>query len=99
MNTMKLKTKRELLSILADHIYPSLDELEKYTKQDYRILGDSDKQAVDWKTGEPKFDEEGSPIMEKEWGYVDKAEEEFTDNDLAKLAAIELLRNALEKLI
>ena len=99
MNTMKLKTKKALITILADRLFPALDSEEKDTREDYRIIGDSDKQATDWRTGELRFTEDGEPIMEKEWAYVQKTQEELTEEDLAKLAAIETLRNALEKLI
>lgn len=99
MNTMKLKTKKALITILADRLFPALDSEEKDTREDYRIIGDSDEQATDWRTGELKFNDDGEPIMEKKWGYVQKTQEELTEDDIARLAAIETLRTALEKLI
>lgn len=99
MNTMKIKTKKELINILADRIFPVLDDIENDVGQIWKVIGKSDEQKKNWKTGELIFDDDGNPIYQDEWGYVPKPEEDFDDTDRAKLAAIENIRNTLEKLI
>lgn len=99
MNMEKIKTKKELLNILADRIFPNLEMAEKDAREDYKITGKTDKQKKDWKTDELLFDDNGDPIYEDKWEYVEKTPEEMTEDDNAKIAAIEIIRNALEKLI
>ncbi len=99
MNMEKLNTKKELLTILAERIYPELERAEKDAGCDYKKIGVSSTQRKNWKTGELMFDENGDPIYEEIWDYVDKDEDEVTDKDKAKLDAIEIIRNALDRLI
>lgn len=99
MNISKIAQKKAILDLLADDLFSALDYRERAVKQTYKVVGTSNKQATDWKTGELKYDEVGNPIYEKEYDYVDKTPEEFSESDLATLSAIELVRNTLEKLI
>lgn len=99
MDAMKIKTKKELLNILADRLFPVLDDLENDAKTTWQAIGKSNRQKKNWKTDELMFDSDGNPIYEDEYGYVPKQPEAFDDNDKAKLSAIEMIRNSLEKLI
>lgn len=99
MNMDKLLTKRAILTILADRLYPELDRADKDAREDYRITGKTDKQKISWKTDEPVFDENGNPVYEDKWEYVMKEEDELTEEDKAKIAAVEIIRSALDKLI
>ena len=99
MNMEKLQMKKALLDILADSLLPELDRVEKNASTDYRQIGISTTQKRNWKTDELVFDENGDPVYEPEYGYVPKSEEELTDWDKARFAAVEVIRNALEKLI
>lgn len=95
----KLIIKKELLDVLTENVLPELERVEKQTRMDYRVVGKSDRQKTNWKTDELIFDEEGNPVYEDKWDYVKKEEDELTDKDKARLSAIELIYNALEKLI
>ena len=99
MNTMKIKTKKELINILADRLFPVLDDIENDVKNEWKAIGKSDKQRKNWRTDELIFDDDGNPVYEDEYGYVPKDPDNYDDNDKAKLSAIETLRNTLEKLI
>ena len=99
MNMEKIRNKKELINILADRIFPTLDAIENDTKSVWKAIGKSDKQKKNWRTDELMFDDEGNPIYEDEYGYVPKEPDEFDDDDRAKLNAIEVIRNTLEKLI
>ena len=99
MNTMKIKTKKELINILADRIFPVLDDIEKDVNSEWKVIGKSDRQKKNWRTDELIFDDEGNPVYEDEYGYVPKDPDCYDDNDKAKLAAIENIKNTLEKLI
>lgn len=99
MNMDKLRIKKELLGILADRLFPALDSAEKDAREDYRVTGKTDVPRRHWKTNDLVFDAEGNPVYEDKWEYVTKADDELTNDDKAKLAAIEIIRTALEKLI
>lgn len=62
-----------------------LDEMEQDTQYN--------KETKSW---EPKFDENGEPVMIHKRGLIPKPDDEYTDEDRAKLKAIENLTKKLE---
>ena len=96
MKASTIKEKKALLEVI-EGLYKRLEEDRDYVSMDYKPIKETDKQAVDWKTKEPKFNDDGTPVYEWDWGYVEK--EELTDDDKAKIKAYDTIMAALEKMI
>ena len=94
----KLRVKKEVISFI-EVIFDVLDQKEENVRKDFLPVRDSDEQDTNWKTGELLWEDEEKtiPKMKKEYDYVEKPE--LTDEDKAKLEAIEVIRIALEKLV
>ena len=94
----KLRVKKEVISFI-EVIFDVLDQREDNVRKDYLPVRDSDEQDTHWKTGELLWEDEEKtiPKMKKVYDYVEKPE--LTDEDKAKLEAIEVIRTALEKLV
>ena len=84
--------------ILAD-LYEEVESKERNIRTHYQPIGE--KQAFDWRNNELIWEDEEKtiPKMEKEWGYVDKDEEEFTEEDRMKLKVCQQIKAQLEKMI
>lgn len=81
-------------------VYKTLERELEYVREDYRPIRDTDVQETD-RDGNLKWqdDEHTIPIMKKEWGTVTKTDDELTDEDKAKIAAIQNVMEKLEKMI
>jgi len=93
----KKRAQLEVLEVLLDKI----SDMEESNQKDYRVIGKTDEQATDWRTGELLWedDEHTIPKMKDEWGSVDIPEEEMTVERLAKKDALTWARAILEKLV
>lgn len=87
----------EILSRLDD----VLQEYERDRLQTYKCVGKHEDQARDWRTNELLWEDEEKtvPMYRDRYENVPKEEEELTDEDRAYCAAVQLIRNALEKLL
>lgn len=94
----KLKVKAQVLDIVKD-FYERLDRYEEETSLEYTVVGKSDEQAVDWHTKEPLWEDEDKtiPKYRDKYDYVKK--EDLSDDDKARLEAINVIRTTLEKLV
>lgn len=94
----KFEVKQYEMQYLSE-VYKKLECELEYIHEDYRPIRDTDVQATD-RDGNLKWqdDEHTIPIMEKEWGNVTKTDDELTDEDKAKIAAIQNVIAKLEKL-
>ena len=96
----KFKEKQYVAELL-NKLYCDIEREEKDCMQEYRRVGTTDVQETHWKTGELLWlDEEKTiPKMRDKWDYVQKSEEEMTEDDYAKLKACQYIKTQLEKMI
>lgn len=96
----KFKEKQYVAELL-DKLYREVEREEKDCRQDYRRVGTTDVQDRHWSTGELLWEDEEKtiPKMKDKWDYVQKSEEEMTEDDYAKLKACQYLKTQLEKMI
>ena len=97
--TNKFKEKQFTAEILSD-LYNEVEEKERSIRTTYTRIGE--KQDTDWRRGGELLweDEEKTiPKMTDEWGYVDKDEEELTEEDRLKLKVCQNIKAQLEKMI
>jgi hypothetical protein len=94
----KFKEKQITAEILEE-LYNIVENKEKDASREYKVIGKEDRQAKDWRTGEPKWEDEAHtiPIMEDKWGYVDKAE--LTEDDEIRIKICQHIKSQLEKMI
>lgn len=94
----KIRVKKEMLDLLQD-IMTMLADKETEVSKEYKNVGKTDKQRTNWKTGELMWEDEEKtiPLYEDNWEYVDK--EELTENDKARIEAINQIRTTIEKLV
>lgn len=94
----KLKVKAQVIDIIKG-IYERLDVFEDDVSQEYTVVGKTEEQAVDWHTKEPLWEDEDKtiPKYRDKYDYVKK--EELSEDDKARLEAINQIRTALEKLV
>ena len=96
MSNTKFKEAKIRAEVLQE-IYDNLEEKIRYTKQYWGVIKKDDHQKVDWRTNEPVFDDEGLPVMEDEYGYIDK--EELTEDDELRIKVLRDVIKSLEKLL
>ena len=97
--TNKFKEKQFTAEILND-LYNEVEEKERSIRTTYTRIGE--KQDTDWRRGGELLweDEEKTiPKMTDEWGYVDRDEEELTEEDRLKLKVCQNIKAHLEKMI
>lgn len=94
----KFKEKQILAEILND-LYNEVEGKEKSARLSYEPVGE--KQDSDWRTGELLWqDEEHTiPKMVKAWDYVEKSEEDLTEEDLIRIKVCQQIKAQLEKMI
>ena len=100
MTSFKIREKKAYLDIL-ERIVNVLDDEERNATSDFRCVGKEEEQAKDYKTGELLWEDEEQtiPKYRDRWDYVKVADSELTDDSKAKLRAINMVRDTLEKLI
>ena len=96
--TNKFKEKQFTAEILND-LYNEIEEKENHIRCTYSPIGE--KQDRDWRSGELLWEDEAQtiPKMTKEWGYIDKDEDDLTDEDKLKLKVCQQIKAQLEKMI
>lgn len=96
----KFKEKQIMAEILEE-LYTSVENKEKDAHREYKVIGKEDKQAKDWRTGELKWEDEEHtiPVMEDKWGYVDKAEDAMSEEDIIRIKVCQYIKTQLEKMI
>ena len=96
--TNKFKEKQFTAEILSD-LYNEVEQKEKSVRTEYTHIGE--KQDTDWKTGDLLWEDEAQtiPKMTKEWGYVDKDEEDLTEEDRLRIKVCQNIKAQLEKMI
>lgn len=100
-NYPNITTKKAVLEVI-EKLYNELDNLTTETTKTYKKVGvDETKQRTHWRTGELIWEDEEQtiPSYEPIYDYVDKTDEEMTDEDVATLDAIAVVRKALDKLV
>ena len=96
MTNTKFKEAKIRAEVLQE-VYDSLEEKIKDTKQYWGGIKKDAKQKVDWRTGEPVFDDNGLPVMEDERGYIDK--EELTEDDELRIKVLQDVIKSIERLL
>lgn len=98
MNVKAITQKRAMLDVMEE-LTRVLDREREYISTDYKKVGYYDDEYQTDRDGNIKYDDDGNPIHKEKWDNVDKAKEDYTESDLAKLQAIDKIEAALEKLI
>ena len=95
-----LKVKMEVLERL-ERIFEELKSREESISTDYECVGKEEEQATNWRTGELLWEDEEQtiPKYNNKYESVPKKPENFTEEDLAQLEAIKIIRTTLETLI
>ena len=98
MAANKFMVKKAELDLL-EQMYRILEREKEDVAQTWGKTGNK-VQSKKWDRENDKWiyleDDDGNPIMEDECGSIPKPEDEYTDNDRAKLKAIENLTKKLE---
>lgn len=94
----KFKEKQILAEILND-LYNEVEMKEKSARSSYVPVGEV--QDKDWRTGELKWEDEEHtiPKMTKEWGYIDKDEDDLTEEDRIRIKVCQHIKAQLEKML
>ena len=94
----KFKEKQILAEILNE-LYEEVESKERSAHTSYQPIGE--RQATNWKTGELVWEDEEHtiPKMEKYWDYVDKADEDLTEEDRIRIKVCQHIKSQLEKMI
>jgi hypothetical protein len=94
----KFKEKQILAEILSD-LYEEVEQKEKNVRTTYSPIGEV--QDKDWRSGELLWEDEEKtiPKMTKEWGYIDKDEEDLTEDDRIRIKVCQNIKAQLEKMI
>ena len=100
MMTNKFQEKQILAEVL-DELYRTVEAKEKAVHCEYKIVGKSDVQSKNWRTGELEWEDEEKtiPKMEDIWKDVPKNDDELTENDLLRIKVYKSVMAQLEKLI
>lgn len=93
------KQKMMELRILSE-ISDFLNEKLKDFTTEYTVVGKQEEQAIDWRTGELKWedDEHTIPYYENKWDYVDIPEDELNEEQKMLVKACKDIAKKLEKL-
>ena len=89
-NYPNIMTKKAVLEVIST-LYNELDNITTNTTKEYKKIGvDETKQRTHWRTGELIWEDEEQtiPSYEPIYDYVDKTDDEMTDEDIAMLDAI-----------
>ena len=97
-NVLRVKAAKIELVQMLDR---TLDQEYKSLYQKYDIVGKSDEQATNYKTGELLWedDEHTIPRYKDKWDYIDLSDSDLTPEQIAKRDAIQFLREALLNLV
>ena len=90
-----IKEKRIMLEVL-EVLMDRLDDERKYVSQSFEIIGE--ERVLD-RDGEPAFNDDGTPKMRNKYDYVDIPEDKMSEDAKLKLACINKVTTALEKMI
>lgn len=93
--TNAIKEKRIMLEVL-EVLMDRLDNERKYVSQSFEIIGE--ERVLD-RDGEPAFNDDGTPKMRNKYDYVDIPEDKMSEDAKLKLACINKVTTALEKMI
>ena len=102
MSRTELISKKKALLEALESVFSHIDYQTQDLKREYRKL-DTQSQATRYnketQRRELVFDDDGNPVMENDWGYVDFEEDKIPDENKEKLAAYKEIEKALEKLL
>lgn len=86
--------------VLGD-LYDTIQDKIKDVKQSYQMIKKDAHQKKDWKTGEYLWEDEEQtiPVMEDEWGYVTKKDNELTEEEKLRISVLTDVGKSLEKLL
>ena len=96
----KFKEKQILAEIL-NILHTSVEQMENDCRRDYRKVGVTEVQDTHWRTGELLWEDEEKtiPKMKEKWDYVNKTEEEMTEDDVIRVKVCQHIKAQLEKMI
>lgn len=94
----KFQIKKAEVDILTK-LNEKLADLEKDNLMTYTVVGKETEQATDWRTGELLWEDEEMtiPKYRDHYDYVEKSV--LTDDEKAFQAAVNTVRQALEKML
>lgn len=96
MANTKFKEAKIRAEVLQE-VYESLEEKIRDTKQYWGVIKRDAKQKIDWRTDKPVLDDNGLPVMEDEYGYIDK--NELTDDDKLRIKVLQDIVKSIERLL
>lgn len=95
----KIQEKLEVTSLISS-LATQVENEKSSVRKEYRDTGEL-KQSKNWRTDELLWEDEEHtiPKMEHVYAYVDKSDEELTEDDKIKLSACDYVLEQLLKLI
>lgn len=95
-----IKEKKALLNVL-DEVLRDLSEKRKNLRCSYECVGHTDVQKTHWKTGELLWEDEEKtiPKYEKIYDYIERPEDELSEECKYDLSAIDTIIKHLESLL
>lgn len=95
----KIQLKKAQLEILDD-LFNTLETKRKCCFTDWRVIGKKDEQDTDWQGNLLWEDDEHTiPKYKNKYGSVEITEDEMTEEQVARVTAIDSIVTVLEKLI
>lgn len=93
----KFKMEQIKLDVL-ESFYSKLDKEEEDIQQEFKKTGEQ-RVKKDWENGNgaPMYNEDGSPVMEDVWGYVEKSN--LSEEDNYRLVVLNLIRTRLDEVL
>lgn len=90
------KVKAEIL----ERVYNSVKDMRDQVTRDWRDLGTT-HQEKNWRTDELVWEDEEKtiPHMVKDYGYVDKTSDEYTEADKIQMKVLDEVLAYIEKLV
>ena len=95
----KIQLKKAQLDVL-ENLLKRLNSDREDCYSDYRVVGKTDEQKTDWR-GNLVWEDEAQtiPVYRDRYDYVTITEDEMTEEQIAKLAALDSVISVLEKMI
>jgi len=85
------------LQVIQQHIEDIENEIHAI-EYDYCKTGEK-RQAYDYKKRGPKVDENGNPVIEDVWDFVQRTDDELSEEDKIKLEMLNVIKDRLSNLV
>ena len=96
--TTNIFTQKKIRLEYLEDLYRLLEDREQSLNSEWAPTGEQEP-AWDYKNDCAKTDEDGNTIMRDKYGYRPKTEEEYSEEDMARLSILADIKKQLEKMM